>query len=80
MPKFHFNIADNIVLEDSEGTELPDLAAARRHAHAVAVELMHHREGMLGQLWPDWTMIVKNDKGDEVYKFRINEADGASRH
>jgi|tagenome__1003787_1003787.scaffolds.fasta_scaffold20553932_2 hypothetical protein len=73
MPKFYFTIADNAVLDDSEGTELPDLEAAWEHARTVASELMHRREGMLGHPWDEWTMIVKNEKGDEVFSFRVAE-------
>jgi hypothetical protein len=34
---------------------------------------MIHRDGMLGHAWDEWTMIVKNDKGDEVFSFRVAE-------
>lgn len=80
MPKFYFTIADSKILEDTEGTELPDVEAARQHAHAVAVELMHHRDRMLGRTWQDWTMIVKNDNGDEVISFHVVEATVGSSH
>lgn len=80
MPKYYFSIVDDAVLEDTDGTELPDVEAARRHAHTVAVELMHHRDGMLGHSWPEWTMIVKNEKGEEVFSFCVFEAaDSAKR-
>jgi hypothetical protein len=78
MPKFYFTIADNAVLEDTEGTELPDLEAAREHARTVAGELMIHRDGMLGHAWDEWIMIVKNDNGDEVFSFRVGETTGSS--
>lgn len=77
MPKFYFTIVDKTVLEDTEGTELPDLEAVRRHAQTVAQELMHHRQEMLGHPWEEWIMIVKNDKGDEVLSFRVTDAAGA---
>jgi hypothetical protein len=79
MPKFYFTIADQTVLEDTDGTELPDVEAAREHARTVAGELMSHREGMLGHAWGEWTMIVKDDKGDEVFSFRVAETADASR-
>jgi hypothetical protein len=73
MPKFYFTIVDNDILEDTEGTELPNLGAAREHAKTVARELMHNREGMLGHTWDKWTMIVKDDKGNEVFSFPVAE-------
>jgi hypothetical protein len=77
MPKFYFTIADNAVLDDTEGTELPDVEAAREHARTVARELMHHRDGMLGHAWDEWVMIVKNESGDEVFSFRVAETAGS---
>lgn len=73
MPKFYFTMSDDTVLDDTEGTELPDIDAARRHAQVVAAELMHHRESLLGQPWSNWTMIVKNDKGEEVLSFPVSD-------
>ena len=78
MPKFFFSIADNAVLEDTDGTELPNVEAAREHARAVAGELMIHRDGMLGHAWNEWIMVVKNDKGDEVFSFRVADRMGSS--
>jgi Domain of unknown function (DUF6894) len=78
MPKFYFTIVDSDILEDTEGTELPNLEAVREHARTVARELMHHRDGMLGHAWDKWTMIVKDDKGDEVFSFPIAETTSSS--
>jgi hypothetical protein len=71
MPRFYFSIADNAVLEDTEGTELPDLEAAKRHARAVALELMHHRDKMLGHPWSSWNMLIKDEQGREVFSFPV---------
>ena len=40
---------------------------------------MHHREGMLGHPWSQWTMVIKDDKGDEVLSFPVIETAGGSR-
>jgi hypothetical protein len=71
MPRFHFNVFDGRFLDDDEGTEFSDLDAVRRHAQAVAHELMYHRDGMLGQPWPEWSMRVTNDQGQEVLSFHL---------
>jgi Domain of unknown function (DUF6894) len=79
MPRFYFYVTNNAVLEDNEGTDLPSVEAAREHAHAVALELMHHRERMLAQPWDDWTMTVKDGDGKDVFSFRVCEAAGPGR-
>ncbi len=79
MPKYYFTVVNADILEDSDGTELPGLEAAREHARTVASELMHHRDGMLHQAWDKWTMIVKDDKGNELFSFPIAETTARSR-
>lgn len=39
MPRFYFNLHDDIVIDDEEGADLPDLAAAKRCAVTTAREL-----------------------------------------
>ena len=82
MPKFYFSIVDHGTLEDTEGTELPDVETARRHAYAVAWELTRHRDEMLGQPWREWIMTVKNSNGEEVFSFPLSAAleDSAREH
>jgi hypothetical protein len=74
MPRFYFSISDHGHLEDEEGTELPDVDAARRHAYAVAREIMRNRAGMLGDPWSKWTMQVKDSHGKEVFCFELADA------
>ena len=46
MPRFHFHLhARQTIDRDVEGTDLPDMAAARSHATEVARELMLHTKG-----------------------------------
>ena len=80
MPKFYFSVSNHGSLEDAEGTDLPTLDAARRHACTVAREIMQHRKEMLGKPWSKWTMRVTDFKGDEVFSFCIADAaDGTER-
>ena len=39
MPRFFFNLRNDIDADDPEGTELPDLAAAKRKAEAYAIDM-----------------------------------------
>lgn len=79
MPMFFFTMADGSSLQDDEGTKLPDLEAAKRHAYVVARELMHHRDGMLGELWPEWVMTIKNEKKEVLFSFSVAEAQNNRR-
>lgn len=49
MPRFYFNIYEDVALEDEDGIELPDLEAARRAALAGIRGLLcdQLREGRL---------------------------------
>ena len=76
MPKFYFSISDDTILE---GTELPDLDAARQHARTVLHELMIHRETMLGQPWRNWVMTVNNERGEKVLSFPIGDVTDGTR-
>ncbi|WP_132256520.1 DUF6894 family protein [Methylobacterium segetis] len=40
MPRFFFDTFDGLVVFDDEGTDLPDRAAARRHAHRALSDMM----------------------------------------
>jgi hypothetical protein len=45
MPRFYFNLRDDLVVDDEEGRELPDIAAARDcallNARSIASENVH---------------------------------------
>jgi hypothetical protein len=74
MPKFYFNLCNKTPVPDNDGTELPDVEAARSHAISVARELMFRRRGMLGQDWTHWTMSVRDHAGNEVFSFGLLDA------
>lgn len=47
MPRYFFNTADNQHKRDDEGTELEDLAAARKYAIVTAGQIMHGEPAVL---------------------------------
>ncbi len=47
MPRYHFHTEDGRCFPDPEGTELPDLDAAKREAQTVLGEILQHDE----QFW-----------------------------
>ena len=73
MPMFYFHVSDDHKITDIDGTELKDLAAARSHAIVVAKELMFNRDGMLGREWSDWNMSVRDEGGNDVFSFVLND-------
>jgi hypothetical protein len=40
MPRFFFHLHDDVDLPDPDGSELPDLAAARERANAAALDVI----------------------------------------
>lgn len=57
MPRFYFHVIDGQAIIDGEGTELPNVDAARLHAVAIATSLL---KGTI-DAWPSehgWQIIV----------------------
>ena len=73
MPKYYFYLLDSEEVVDSDGTELPDLNAAREHARQVARELTFKRDGMLQRSWSQWTMSVRNTDGKVLLSFPLGD-------
>jgi hypothetical protein len=72
MPRFHFHLrARGTIHRDIEGTELPDLAAARAHAAAVADELMRHSGGGARH----WSICVEDDGGTTQFDLYFADVD-----
>jgi hypothetical protein len=69
MPMYYFHLRDNEKITDVDGTELLNLEAAREHADGVAQELMFKSSGMLGEAWSNWTMVVHDHEGLELFSF-----------
>jgi uncharacterized protein DUF6894 len=61
MPDFHFHLrADGTLFRDPDGTQLPDLAAARLHGARVAEELMLNSDAAKRH----WSLCVEDDVGE----------------
>ena len=73
MPKYYFYLLDSEEVVDSDGTELPDLDAAREHARQVARELTFKRDGMLQRSWSQWTMSVRDTDGQVLLSFPLGD-------
>jgi hypothetical protein len=74
MPMFYFNVHDSdVLMSDDEGTDLPDVAAAREHATVVAKEIMFRRDQMMDRDWSRWKMSVHDDEGSELLEFTFSD-------
>jgi hypothetical protein len=72
MPRFHFHLrALGMINRDLEGTELPDLTAARSHAAVVTGELMRNS----GVGTRHWSMWVENESGEPEFDLFFADVD-----
>jgi len=60
-PIFHFNLISATYVSDDLGIEMPNLAAARRHAIEVARELLHNNPDKGAS---SWAIEVRDEKGE----------------
>ncbi len=78
MPRYFFHIHDGQDYPDAEGTELPDLQAARVEAFRTSGELLRGHEGS-AEFWSgdDWTMNVMDEGGRPVFTLRFSGTEHA---
>jgi hypothetical protein len=71
VPRFFFHVRDGVDLPDTEGTELPNLAAVRAEALKASGEMLRDYGG--GDFWSgdDWTMNVHDEAGRPVLTLRF---------
>ena len=73
MPRFFFNLRNEINVEDKEGQDLPD----SDHARAVAV---HHARGIMSEDVKDGRLILRDtidvvdERGDPVLTLPFRDA------
>jgi hypothetical protein len=75
MPMYYFCLHNNEDVVDADGTELPDLDAARDHARQVVRELMFKRDGMLERSWSQWTMWVRDHSGAVLLSLQLDHVE-----
>jgi Domain of unknown function (DUF6894) len=73
MAMYYFNLNDDDRVVDIDGTDLPDLGAARIHATGVARELTSNGGGILTQSWSGWTMSVQDEHGTELFSLTMSD-------
>jgi hypothetical protein len=73
MPVYYFNLNDGDTVLDTDGTDLPNVGAARIHATGVARELTSNGGGILTDSWSGWTMSVQNEHGTELFSLTMSD-------
>jgi Domain of unknown function (DUF6894) len=72
VPRFHFHLrALGRINRDPEGTELPDLTAARSYAAVVTEELMRNSGGGTRH----WSMCVEDASGEPQFDLFFADVD-----
>jgi len=73
MPKFFFNLRDDVCVTDEEGKDLPDAAKAREMAVSFARDIMSE-DVKDGRLVLKDEIDVIDDKGDKVLTLPFRDA------
>ena len=68
---FYFKLTDGGIVEDIEGLELPDVAAAREEAMGLARDLT--RLELFGRDWSHWTVVVSDESRHQVLSMSISQ-------
>ena len=71
MPRYFFHVHDGKDLPDHEGTELPDLASARKEAVALAAGLLGDRPDVFWDA-ADWRLDVEDEAGRVLFSLRFS--------
>jgi hypothetical protein len=66
-------LKDHETVVDTDGTELPDVGAARLHATGVARELTLNGGRILQQSWSGWTLSVQDQRGTELFSLTMSD-------
>jgi hypothetical protein len=77
---YYFNLNDDETVVDTDGTDLPNVGAARIHATGVARELTSNGGGILTESWSGWTMSVRDARGTELFSLTMSDFGGKSEH
>jgi hypothetical protein len=73
MPRFYFNLQDNLYREDQDGAEFPDLAAVRAHAFHYAMVLTSASVAERGSVTLSDSIVVTDDAGHLLFVVRLED-------
>ena len=74
MPRYYFHVKDSAYRPDREGTELPNIAAARREAAQLVGDLLRDHQG---RSWNgfQWEIQVTDEAASTLLTLRITAVD-----
>ena len=75
MPRYYFHVMDGRAVVDTDGTELPDLAAVRKEAVRTAGEILSAVDVTQLPNGQPWQMTVADATGKTVYSLRFEARD-----
>lgn len=73
MPRYFFNLYNDVTALDSEGVELDDLAAAKVQARTGAAQIIAERITAGDRLKPDHRIEVEDETRRVVFILRFRE-------
>ena len=73
MPKFYFDLFNDITALDQEGIELPDEAAARKQAWTAAAQLVADQLMLGNRFNPAHRIEVRDDQRRTIYTLRFRD-------
>ena len=68
MPRYYFDLVDDVKIHDQKGVSLPNIDAAREYAKTFARELMEVKPTLLGEPHNAWSVHVSNGRFERVLK------------
>src|SRR5262249_47806841 len=68
MPRYYFDLVDDIKIRDQKGVSLPNIDAAREYAKTFARELMEEKPTLMGESHNAWSVHVSNGRFERVLK------------
>jgi hypothetical protein len=77
MPVYHFNVRDGANIPDPDGTELPDLRAARVEAVKLAGRLLMDEPDTFWE-GSDWHLEVTDDSGIALFRLDFTATDAVT--
>jgi len=66
MPRYYFDLVDDVRIHDQRGVSLPNNEAARAYAKTFARELIEAKPSLMGESHDAWSVQVKNGRFERI--------------
>jgi hypothetical protein len=66
VPRYYFDLVDDVTIHDHKGVALPGIEAAREYATTFARELMEAKSDLLGESHRAWSVAISNAQFERV--------------